>query len=99
MLFRSALRHSFATYFVYLALKNESLIGKPYLYNAIIDDALRKILGHNDIETTYKFYVHIVNRFALGGDDLIYEISKKENMKILQYFVDYVPFNALIPIE
>ncbi len=95
----TALRHSFATYFVYLALKNESLIGKPYLYNAIIDDALRKILGHNDIETTYKFYVHIVNRFALGGDDLIYEISKKENMKILQYFVDYVPFNALIPIE
>lgn len=81
-----ALRHSFATYLVHKALKNARLIGKPYVYHATIDDELRRWLGHEDISTTYKFYVHLVNRFTSCGDDLIYEMSKKENMMILDAF-------------
>ena len=73
------LRHSCATYFVYEHLKRSSLLGKPYQYDPSVDESLRKMLGHNDIETTYKYYVHLVNRFY--HDDLLADL-KRSNVNL-----------------
>ncbi len=70
------LRHSFATYFIHEALKNKNMIGKPYIYDAVIDNELKKWMGHTNIGTTYKFYVHLVN--TIMKDDLIYDLRKIE---------------------
>ncbi|MBK4735537.1 tyrosine-type recombinase/integrase [Noviherbaspirillum pedocola] len=61
------LRHMFATYWVYRALKSTGKLGRPYTYDLTIDEELRKWMGHEDVGTTYEYYVHLVNRFA-GGD-------------------------------
>ncbi|AEY65754.1 site-specific integrase [Clostridium sp. BNL1100] len=71
------LRHSFATYFVFNALKQCDLLGKAYAYNAIIDQSLREWMGHTDIDTTYKYYVHLVNRYFYN--DLLEDLNKDEN--------------------
>jgi site-specific recombinase XerD len=73
-------RHSFATYFVFGALKKSNLLGRAYVYNAVIDQALREWMGHNDIDTTYKYYVHLVNRYF--HNDLLDDIYKDENKAI-----------------
>jgi site-specific recombinase XerD len=68
------LRHSCATYFVLEHLKRSNRLGKPYQYDPTVDEALRRLLGHADIEITYKYYVHLVNRFH--HDDLLADIKR-----------------------
>lgn len=80
------LRHAFATYFVLEQLKAKKLLGQPYLYDAAADEALREFMGHNDIGTTYQYYVHLVNRFV--QDDLIYDLQKQMGKAILSTFLD-----------
>lgn len=67
------LRHMFATYFVYEALKKRGRLGQPYVYDAALDDQLRRWMGHESVETTYEYYVHLVNRFV--GGELIADIA------------------------
>ena len=67
------LRHMFATYFVYEVLKQRGRLGQPYAYDAALDDQLRRWMGHESVETTYEYYVHLVNRFV--GGELIAEIA------------------------
>lgn len=43
-------------------------------------------MGHNDIETTYKYYVHLVNRFV--QDDLIYDLQKQQANERLSGFFE-----------
>lgn len=76
------LRHSFATYFVIKALEAREMIGKPYVYDAVVDEALREYMGHADIGITYKHYVHLVNRFV--RDDLISTLRQDEFQALLQ---------------
>lgn len=78
------LRHAFATYFVLRQLQEVRRLGQPYLYDAAADEALRDSLGHKDIDTTYRYYVHLVNRFV--QDDLIYDLQKHQNKEILSAF-------------
>lgn len=66
------LRHSCATYFVYEGLKLRKQLGNPAFYDASMDEELRKMLGHNDIKTTFTYYVHLVNRFM--HDDLLQDL-------------------------
>jgi site-specific recombinase XerD len=80
------LRHAFATYFVLEQLKAKKLLGQPYLYDAAADEALREFMGHNDIGTTYQYYVHLVNRFV--QDDLIYDLQKQQGKAILSAFLE-----------
>lgn len=68
------LRHSCATYFVLGHLKLTNRLGKPYRYDPEVDEALRRLLGHADIETTYRYYVHLVNRFH--HDDLLSDLKR-----------------------
>ncbi len=75
------LRHSFATYFVFNMLKKNNLLGKAYVYNAVIDDALREWMGHTDIAITYKYYVHLINRYF--HNDLLDDIHDEKNKEIL----------------
>ncbi|MEK4083541.1 tyrosine-type recombinase/integrase [Psychrobacillus sp. FSL K6-1415] len=60
-------RHAFATYFILDRLKQYKLLGKAYAYNAVIDAELREWMGHENISTTYKYYVHLVNRYFHNG--------------------------------
>jgi site-specific recombinase XerD len=80
------LRHAFATYFVLEQLKAKKLLGQPYLYDAAADEALREFMGHNDIGTTYQYYVHLVSRFV--QDDLIYDLLKQQGKAILSAFFE-----------
>jgi len=73
-------RHSFATYFVYDRLKALNMLGKPYGYNAVIDEALREWMGHSKVDTTYKYYVHLLNRYF--KEDLLTELDKKDNKEL-----------------
>lgn len=84
------LRHSFATYFVYEHLKSQDLIGKPYQYNPAVDEKLRRMLGHSDIETTYKFYVHLVNRFH--SDDLLRDLKNSHVNHGLNNLLDAIGY-------
>lgn len=68
------LRHSCATYFVYEHLKRSDELGKKYTYNPVVDEQLRRMLGHENIETTYKFYVHLVNRYH--HEDLLADLKR-----------------------
>jgi len=63
------LRHAFATYFVYNALKRKGALGKPYIYDIQIDEQLRYYMGHSRVETTYKFYVHLAG--FLSAEDVM----------------------------
>lgn len=69
------LRHSFATYFVHNHMKVNKELGKEYIYNAVTDEHLRKIMGHTDKGTTYKFYVHLINTYIL--EDVVSEVIKE----------------------
>lgn len=80
------LRHSCATYFVYEHLKSQSLIGKPYQYDPSVDEKLRRMLGHADVETTYKYYVHLVNRFH--SDDLLRDLKNSHVNHALDDLLD-----------
>jgi site-specific recombinase XerD len=80
------LRHSCATYFVYEHLKKFNQLGKPYRYDPAVDEKLRRMLGHNDVETTYKYYVHLVNRFH--NDDLLADLKKSHVNQGLNALLD-----------
>jgi site-specific recombinase XerD len=80
------LRHAFATYFVLEQIKAKNRFGQPYLYDAAADEALRGFMGHNDIDTTYRHYVHLVNRFV--QDDLIYDLQKQQTQELLAGFFE-----------
>ncbi|MBK9623039.1 MAG: site-specific integrase [Rhodocyclaceae bacterium] len=68
------LRHACATYFVYDALKKKNRLGDAPVYDASLDEELRKLLGHEDVKTTYMYYVHLVNRFFY--DDLLQDTMR-----------------------
>lgn len=70
------LRHSCATYFVYEALKRRNQLGHSFVYDAALDEELRKIFGHNDVKTTLEYYVHLVNRFV--HDDLLQDLRSSQ---------------------
>lgn len=57
------LRHSCATYFIFESLRKGNLIGKSFVYDAAVDEDLRDLMGHNDVKTSYEYYVHLANRF------------------------------------
>lgn len=75
------LRHAFATYFVFDRLKALNLLGKKHEYNAVIDDELRRWMGHTDVKTTYKYYVDASNRYL--REDLLTVLEKPENKELL----------------
>lgn len=77
-------RHAFATYFVLDRLKHYNLLGKAYMYNAVIDAELREWMGHEDIGTTYKYYVHLVNRYFHNG--LLDVLDDPVNKEIFKAF-------------
>ncbi|WP_185831642.1 site-specific integrase [Pseudomonas aeruginosa] len=68
------LRHTCATYFVYEALAKQNRLGRHFVYDAALDEDLRRLMGHNDVETTLKYYVHLVNRFVT--DNLLSELHR-----------------------
>lgn len=68
------LRHTCATYFVADALRARNQLHRPYIYDAALDEELRELLGHEDVGTTYKHYVHCVKR--LLADDLLSELHR-----------------------
>lgn len=70
------LRHTCATYFVYEALKRRNMLGRSFVYDAALDEELRKLLGHVDVRTTLEYYVHLANRFV--HDDLIADLRRTE---------------------
>lgn len=84
------LRHSCATYFVYEHLKKANQLGKPYRYEPAVDEKLRRMLGHNDVETTYKYYVHLVNRFH--HDDLLADLKKSHVSQGLNALLDAIAY-------
>lgn len=69
------LRHTCATYFVFEALKKNNMLGRSYVYDAAVDEDLRLLLGHEDVGTSYKYYVHLANRFF--QEDLLADLHKK----------------------
>ena len=77
-------RHSFATYFILDRLKQNDLLGKAYVYNAVIDAELRQWMGHENIETTYKFYVHLINQYFYKG--LLETMDDPINKEIIKIF-------------
>ena len=77
-------RHAFATYFVLDRLEQYDLLGKSYVYNAVIDTELREWMGHENIETTYKHYVHLVNRYFYNG--LLVVLDDPVNKEIFKAF-------------
>jgi len=68
------LRHTCATYFVYEALKKNNMLGRSFVYDAAVDEDLRDLLGHNDVGTSYKYYVHLANRFF--KEDLLADLHR-----------------------
>lgn len=77
-------RHSFATYFILDRLEQYNLLGKAYVYNAVIDAELREWMGHEDIETTYKYYVHLINRYFHNG--LLNDLEDPVNRELFKAF-------------
>lgn len=68
------LRHTCATYFVYEALKAQNRLGRSFVYDAALDEDLRKMLGHTDVRTTLEYYVHLVNRYV--HDNLLTDLHR-----------------------
>lgn len=77
-------RHAFATYFILDRLEQYNLLGKAYVYNAVIDAELREWMGHKDIGTTYKYYVHLINRYFHNG--LLEMLENPINKEIFKVF-------------
>lgn len=77
-------RHTFATYFILDRLQQYNLLGKAYVYNAVIDAELREWMGHEDIGTTYKYYVHLINRYFHNG--LLHDLDDPVNKEIFKAF-------------
>lgn len=79
------LRHSWATYYVYEALKAAGSLDSDYTYNAVHDAYLREYMGHTDIATTYKHYVHVVQVYARKDvmGKLIEKADKELNAKMI----------------
>jgi integrase len=78
-------RHAFATYFILDRLKQYEMLGRAYVYNAVIDAELREWMGHENIETTYKHYVHLVNRYFHNGLlDVLEDPINKEIFKAFE---------------
>ncbi|WP_338652956.1 site-specific integrase [Lysinibacillus sp. Y5S-8] len=77
-------RHAFATYFILDRLQATNMLGKAYVYNAVIDAELREWMGHENIGTTYKHYVHLVNRYFYNG--LLEVMEDPVNQAILEAF-------------
>ncbi|MBK6472987.1 MAG: site-specific integrase [Betaproteobacteria bacterium] len=84
------LRHSCATYFVYEALKRKNMLGRSFVYDAALDDELRKLMGHTDVRTTLEYYVHLANRFA--HDDLIADLQRSEVDVGLNEFLKHIDY-------
>lgn len=83
------LRHAWATYYVYLAHKNEGLLHHEYVYNVTHADHLRKFMGHTDVETTFRHYVHVVQDWVQEG--VMEKIIEEENRRLESVVVDLAP--------
>lgn len=77
-------RHAFATYFILDRLTQYNLLGKAYVYHAVIDAELREWMGHKDIDTTYKYYIHLINRYFHNG--LLDDLDDPVNQEIFKAF-------------
>jgi site-specific recombinase XerD len=86
------LRHAWASYYVYLALKKEGLLHSEYVYNLIHDDHLRKFIGHTDVITTYRNYVHVVHDFVQEG--VMEKVIEEENKKLEAVMYNLAPRNV-----
>lgn len=84
------LRHTCATYFVIDAMRRRNRLGKAYIYDVTIDNDLRDLLGHEDVETTYKYYVHLINK--MFADDLLVELHRKRVDEGLSTMLDRLGF-------
>ncbi len=82
------LRHSWATYYVYELLKAEGTLNSDYVYNAAHDTYLREFMGHTDIDTTYKFYVHLVHIYF--NKDVVSKLLEEADRELNSAIVDVV---------
>jgi site-specific recombinase XerD len=83
------LRHSWATYYVYLELKKDGKLNSGYEYNYVHDEYLRKYMGHSDITTTYKYYVHLVQ--ICFRKDVMGKILEEANRELNSIVEDLAP--------
>jgi site-specific recombinase XerD len=83
------LRHAWATYYVYLVLKDMGLLHSVYVHNVEHDDHLRKFIGHTDVITTYRNYVHVVHDLVKEG--VMEKIIEEENKKLEAEVFDLAP--------
>ena len=84
------LRHTCATYFVYEALKQNNMLGRSFVYDAAVDEDLRQLLGHNDVRTSYEYYVHLANRFF--KEDLLADLHRSRVDAGLSALLDAVGY-------
>lgn len=85
------LRHAWATYYVYHSLKDDNCLHNDYVYNTAHDDYLRKFMGHEDLDTTYRFYVHIVHTYA--RKDVMGKLLEEANAELNAEVVALAPLN------
>jgi len=88
------LRHAWATSLVYAYQKKQNWVGQPY-HNAALEIVLKEYLGHEDIETTYAYYVHIVALMTTGGD-LVHDLLRGAN-EDLRSLVAHLGFTIPAP--
>lgn len=67
-------RHWYATMYILNHLKGNDL-WKEDGYNAAVDEYLRCQLGHEDIATTYTFYVSVARLYSAAQGNLISEVA------------------------
>ncbi len=79
------LRHAFATYFMITALKEKGVLGRMDVFDVAVFDELRMWMGHNNIKTTYQYYLHLASLLA-NNDDLPYDL-RAESTKELRAIV------------
>ncbi len=72
------LRHAWATYTVLYFAENHGWLGKLDHRDITLEHILKLFMGHEDIGTTYKHYVHLAYLFDKGGatGDLIYDLLR-----------------------
>jgi len=72
------LRHAWATYTVLYFAQNRGWLGKLGHYDITLEHVLKLFMGHDDLRTTYTYYVHLAYLFHEGGTtgDLIYDLLR-----------------------
>jgi len=72
------LRHAWATYTVLYFAERRGWLGKIDHHDIRLEHLLKLFMGHEDLGTTYKYYVHLAYLFNEGGvtGDLIYDLLR-----------------------